>query len=158
MILSSSAFADGATIPARSTCDGENHSPPLSWREVPTGAVALALVVDDPDAPAGTWVHWVLFNLPTLATGLSEGISGADTLPRGTIEGTNSWGRRGYGGPCPPSGTHRYFFKLYALDQPVGLSPSATADDLAAAIEGHVLAETVLMGRYAKSTSKKRNG
>lgn len=157
MILTSSAFADGATIPSRHTCDGENLSPPLSWRDVPDGTVALALVVDDPDAPAGTWVHWVLFNVPASETGLSEGLSGAHILSRGTIEGTNSWGRCGYGGPCPPSGTHRYFFKLYALDGPVGLSPSATADDLVAAIERRVLAESVLMGRYARSTPKRAN-
>jgi Raf kinase inhibitor-like YbhB/YbcL family protein len=104
--------------------------------------------MDDPDAPAGTWVHWVLFNLPGTETGLREGQSHA--LPKGTLEGKNSWGRRGYRGPCPPSGTHRYCFRLYALDAPLDLTPGATAAELVAAASGRVLAECVLTGRYTR--------
>jgi Raf kinase inhibitor-like YbhB/YbcL family protein len=147
--LASGAFANGGTIPRRHTCDGEDRSPPLAWQGVPPGAVTLALVLDDPDAPAGTWVHWVVFDMPATEAGLVEEAS-AGRLPKGARQGKNSWGRLTYGGPCPPSGTHRYFFKLYALDASLGLSPGATAADLVEAMKGHVLAEAVLMGRYAR--------
>jgi Raf kinase inhibitor-like YbhB/YbcL family protein len=146
MILTSDAFVQGGSIPARHTCDGDDVSPPLSWREAPAGTATFALVVDDPDAPAGTWVHWVLFDVPASASGMPEG-----GRPTGAREGRNSWGRTGYGGPCPPSGTHRYFFKLYAVDRTLGLEPGLTAAELARALEGHVLAEAVLMGRYART-------
>lgn len=150
MILESEAFANGEHIPRRCTCDGDDMSPALSWREAPTETASFALVVDDPDAPKGTWVHWVLFNVPASEGGLDEDAE-KGSLPEGTVEGVNSWGRRGYGGPCPPSGSHRYFFKLYALDRRLQLGAGASADDVAEAIEGHVLAEAALMGRYARS-------
>ncbi|OIO88835.1 MAG: phosphatidylethanolamine-binding protein [Anaerolineae bacterium CG2_30_64_16] len=150
MKLTSSAFGAGDMIPRRYTCDGDDLSPPLAWTGTPAGARALALICDDPDAPVGTWVHWVLFNLPPSLTQLPEGLPAAQTLENGAIHGTNSWKRVGYGGPCPPSGTHRYFFKLYALDAPLTLGSNATARDVQAAMKGHVLAEAQLMGRYRR--------
>jgi len=149
MILESEDFRNGERIPPRFTCDGADVSPRLTWREAPADAVTFALVVDDPDAPRGTWVHWVVFDLPATTSGLAEG-AGAASLPAGTVQGTNTWGRRSYGGPCPPSGTHRYFFKLYALDGRVDLGADATSEALAAAMQGRILAETTLMGRYAR--------
>jgi Raf kinase inhibitor-like YbhB/YbcL family protein len=146
VILESEAFVDGAVIPARYTCDGDDVAPPLSWRDAPPGTITFALVVDDPDAPAGTWVHWVLFDVPASESAIREGAS-----PRGARAGKNSWGRSGYGGPCPPSGTHRYFFKLYAVDRALGVAPGITAAELVRALQGHVLAEAVLMGRYART-------
>jgi Raf kinase inhibitor-like YbhB/YbcL family protein len=146
MILGSDAFGEGGTIPVRHTCDGDDASPPLSWRDVPPGTATFALVVDDPDAPAGTWVHWVLFDVPASESEIREG-----GRPRGAREGRNSWGRAGYRGPCPPSGTHRYFFKLYAVDRALGLQPGVTAAELVHALEGRVLAEAVLIGRYART-------
>jgi Raf kinase inhibitor-like YbhB/YbcL family protein len=150
MKLTSSAFAEGAMIPAKYTCDGQDISPPLVWADVPAGSAALALICDDPDAPAGTWVHWVAFNLAPGTGGLPEGVPADKTLQTGGIQGANSGRRIGYGGPCPPSGTHRYFFKLYALDSLLSLSSSATARDLQAAMKGHILAEAQLMGRYKR--------
>jgi hypothetical protein len=149
MILESRAFTSGGVIPQRHTCDGDDVSPPLAWREVPAGTVTFALVMDDPDAPAGTWVHWVLFNLPGSETGLREGMT-VHALPRGTLEGTNSWGRPGYGGPCPPSGTHRYVFKLYALPDLLDLDAGASAAQVLEAARTRSLAESRLMGRYAR--------
>jgi Raf kinase inhibitor-like YbhB/YbcL family protein len=146
MILSSEAFAEGEAIPARYTCDGDDVCPPLSWLDAPAGTATFALIVDDPDAPAGTWVHWVLFDVPASASEIHDG-----RAPRGARDGKNSWGRSGYGGPCPPSGTHRYFFKLYAVDGALDLEAGITAADLTRALEGHVLAEAVLMGRYART-------
>ena len=151
MILESAAFRESDPIPPRYTCDGEDVSPPLTWREVPEGTEAFLLIMDDPDAPRGTWVHWVLFNVPATASDLAEGASGSGTLPRGAVEGTNSWERPGYGGPCPPSGAHRYFFRLFALDGRVDLGPTATAADLSRSVKGRVLAEASLMGRYGRS-------
>jgi Raf kinase inhibitor-like YbhB/YbcL family protein len=151
MKLTSSAFTEGAMIPSRYTCDGQDISPPLAWADVPMGTKAMALICDDPDAAAGTWVHWVLFNLPADSTGLPEGVPAADrTLKTGGAQGTNSFRRIGYGGPCPSGGTHRYFFKLYALDGPLALGNNATAKDVTTAMKGHVLAETQLMGRYKR--------
>ena len=150
MKLSSSAFAEGAMIPAKYTCDGQDISPPLVWADVPAGVAALALICDDPDAPAGTWVHWVAFNLAPGAGGLPGGTPADKTLQAGGVQGVNSWRRIGYGGPCPPSGTHRYFFKLYALDSLLSLSGNATAKDVQAAMKGHILAEAQLMGRYKR--------
>jgi Raf kinase inhibitor-like YbhB/YbcL family protein len=150
MKLTSSAFTEGAMIPVKYTCDGQNISPPLTWTDVPGGVRTLALICDDPDAPAGTWVHWVAFNLPQDATGLPEGVPPDKTLATGGVQGMNSGRRLGYGGPCPPSGTHRYYFKLYALDNTLSLGSNATAKDLQTAMQGHVLAETQLMGRYRR--------
>jgi Raf kinase inhibitor-like YbhB/YbcL family protein len=150
MKLTSSAFADGGMIPVKYTCDGPNISPPLTWVDVPAGAAALALICDDPDAPAGTWAHWVAFNLPPVTGALLEGVPQDKTLKMGGIQGTNSWRRIGFGGPCPPSGTHRYFFKLYALDDMLALASNATAKDVRAAMKGHILAEAQLMGRYKR--------
>ncbi|MCJ7778555.1 MAG: YbhB/YbcL family Raf kinase inhibitor-like protein, partial [Sedimentisphaerales bacterium] len=114
--VTSSAFAEGGLIPAKYTCDGSDISPPLQWEAVPEGTKSIALISDDPDAPMGTWVHWVLFNLPAESKGLEENIPQDKTLPNGARQGLTDFGRIGYGGPCPPSGTHRYFFKIYALD------------------------------------------
>jgi Raf kinase inhibitor-like YbhB/YbcL family protein len=154
MVISSPSFAAGAAIPRRHTCEGADLSPALSWSGVPPGARALALIVDDPDAPdpaapRTTWVHWVLYNLPASATGLPEGV-GAAALPAGTRVGTNDWRRAAYGGPCPPVGRHRYFFKLYALDAPLPELGAPTKAAVEKAMHGHVLAEAQLMGTYVK--------
>jgi Raf kinase inhibitor-like YbhB/YbcL family protein len=149
--LQSSAFADSETIPVRYTCDGDDVSPALSWAEPPAGTQALALVVDDPDAPVGTWVHWVLFNLPATVRSLPEGVFAGESLPEGGLQGANSWKQLEYGGPCPPQGsTHRYFFKLYALDTSLDLSAGATKGDVEKAMNGHVLAQGQLVGRYSR--------
>ena len=150
MKLTSSAFTEGNMIPRKYTCDGGDASPPLTWRDAPAGAKSLALICDDPDAPAGTWVHWVLFDLPPILTGLQEAVP-PDKAPKiGGTHGTNSWRKIGYGGPCPPSGAHRYFFKLYALDAQLSLGNNATAKEVQAAMKGHVVAEAQLMGRYKR--------
>jgi Raf kinase inhibitor-like YbhB/YbcL family protein len=149
------AFAAGAAIPPRFTCQGADVSPPLAWSRAPEGAKSLALIVDDPDAPDPrapkmTWVHWVLYNLPVTAKGLSEGVA-PTALPAGTREGTNDWKRTGYGGPCPPIGRHRYFFKLYALDAVLPDLGKPNKAKLEAAMKGHVLAQAELIGTYEKS-------
>jgi Raf kinase inhibitor-like YbhB/YbcL family protein len=141
-------------IPSRFTCDGEDVAPPLAWSGAPAGARSFALIVDDPDAPdpaapKRTWVHWVLYDIPATVTALPEGASAA-SLPSGTREGTNDWGRTGYGGPCPPIGRHRYFFKLYALDAPLGDRGALTKGELLRAMEVHVLESTELAGTYAR--------
>lgn len=148
--LTSSAFAEGALIPRRHTCDGEDVSPPLTLTGIPDGTQSVALICDDPDAPVGTWVHWVLFNLPADLVELPAEIPGDETLNNGAIHGKNDFGRLGYGGPCPPGGTHRYFFKVYALDTKVSLESGATKDMLLKAMEGHILAEGQLMGKYRR--------
>lgn len=143
--LISSAFAEGEMIPEKYTCDAENVSPPLSWSEIPEGTESLALIVDDPDAPAGTWVHWVLYNIPTDQNGLSEGEEGVG------IEGKNNFGNLGYGGPCPPKGpAHRYFFKIYALAAVLALDPGETKENLERAMGAHVLAQGQLIGKYQR--------
>jgi hypothetical protein len=149
MEITSTAFSEGGNIPRQYTCDGANISPPLAWKDVPAGAQSLALVVADPDAPSGTFYHWVIFNLPAGSTGLPEALPAAGTA--GAVQGTSSFRRPGYGGPCPPSGVHRYYFTLYALDTRLGLQARATASDLQAAMQGHVLAQARLMGRYRRS-------
>jgi Raf kinase inhibitor-like YbhB/YbcL family protein len=157
MLLTSPAFSHQRGIPARYTCDDDDLSPPLEWSGVPAAAASLALIVDDPDAPDPemprmTWVHWVLYNIPVSAGGLRENI-GHD-LPAGTQEGLNDWKKTGYGGPCPPIGRHRYFFKLYALDAMLpNLGPKATKKDLEAAMRGHVIEWAELVGTYQKSAS-----
>ncbi|NOZ26643.1 MAG: YbhB/YbcL family Raf kinase inhibitor-like protein [Chloroflexi bacterium] len=148
--LSSRAFEAGQPIPRTYTCDGDDISPPLQWDDPPGDTQSFALIFDDPDAPAGTWVHWVLYNLPADARALAEGIPADPELPDGSRHGRNSWDRLGYGGPCPPGGTHRYFFKLYALDAMLDLPPGATKKQLLQAMEGHVLARAELMGTYTR--------
>ncbi len=152
--IASTAFADGGRIPARHTCDGKDISPPLTWTGIPAGTKSLVLIVDDPDAPDPaaprmTWVHWILFNLPPDAFGLPEGV-GSGGLPEGTGEGINDWRRTGYGGPCPPVGRHRYFFKLYALDTQLEDLGAPSKDKVVAAMEGHILARAELVGTYQK--------
>ncbi len=150
MELKSSAFTAGGMIPKKYTCDGPDVSPSLSWSDVPAGAKSLALIADDPDAPMGTWVHWVAWNIPPNARGLEEGVPKQDSLPNGMKQGTTDFRSIGYGGPCPPSGTHRYFFKLYALDTSLNLPPGATKKDLEKAMQGHLLQQVELMGKYAR--------
>ena len=154
LTISSPAFAAGGSIPAKFTCEGQDVSPGLTWAGVPAGAKALALIVDDPDAPdpaapKRVWVHWVLYNIPPTAAGLPESVVSA-TLPAGTREGTNDWHRTGYGGPCPPVGRHRYFFKLYALDAQLPDLGSPTKAELLKAMQGHILEHTEMIGTYQK--------
>lgn len=151
--ITSSVFEDGGEIPARFTCQGAEVSPPLTFSGVPDGAKSLALIVDDPDAPDPkapkmTYVHWVLYDLPPDTKDFPEGMK---QLPEGTGEGINDWKRTGYGGPCPPIGRHRYFFKLYALDTKLGGIDKPTKDAVLKAMHGHVLAEAQIVGTYQKS-------
>lgn len=151
--LTSPAFEAGGSIPARHTCDDRDLSPELSWTEPPAGTRSLALISDDPDAPVGNWVHWVLYDLGPDARSLPEGLPTDGELqePVAATQGTNDFGRPGYGGPCPPPGApHRYFFRLYALDARLELGPGATKKDVEQAMQGHVLGQTELMGRYAR--------
>lgn len=151
MRLTSPAFADGQPIPAAYTCDGRDISPSLAWEEAPAGTASFALIGDDPDAPGKTWVHWVLYNIPAAVGRLPEALSTAAELPDGSRQGWTDFGRAGYGGPCPPSGTHRYSFTLYALDAALTLPARATKPQLEAAMRGHVLAEARLMGTYRRA-------
>lgn len=148
--LTSSAFAEGQPIPAKYTCTGEDVSPPLAWGEPPAGTQSFALIVDDPDAPSGTWVHWVFFNISPSIRSLPEAFPSGEAFPDGSLGGANSWGSTGYGGPCPPSGTHRYFFKLYALDEMLAINAGASKGELEKAMVGHILAYAELMGTFAK--------
>ena len=153
--LTSTAFSEGVTIPRVYTCDGKDISPPLAWSGVPEATRSLALICDDPDAPRGTWTHWVLYDLPADVTQLQEGIPPHEQVvlgPGGAAarQGRNDFGKVGYGGPCPPGGTHRYFFRLYALDDRPELGAGATKERLVGAMQGHVLAEGRLMGTYSR--------
>ena len=148
MELKSSAFQPGAMIPAKYTCDGEDISPPLNWSDPPAGTKSVALISDDPDAPVGTWVHWVMWNIPASTRALEENLPKKASLPNEARQGTTDFRRIGYGGPCPPSGTHRYFFKLYALDATLNLPASTTKKDLENAMQGHILAQAELIGKY----------
>jgi len=148
--ITSGAFEQGGKIPVKYTCDGQDVSPPLSWEGVPEGTKALAIICDDPDAPMGTWVHWVLFNIPPGVTELPENVPAQPTLENGAVHGINDFRNYGYGGPCPPGGTHRYFFKIYALDAKVDLKPGATKAQLLDAMEGHILGKGELMGTYSR--------
>ena len=154
LILNSSAFDNGAEIPARYTCKGDDVSPPLNWEGVPEAARSLVLIVDDPDAPdprapKTVWVHWVLYNILPDINSLAEHITSA-TLPPGAIEGINDWQHLGYGGPCPPIGRHRYFHKLYALDRVLEGLNQATKADVEAAMQGHIIAQAELIGIFQK--------
>ena len=151
MEIKSSAFGNGETIPVKYTCDGADFSPSLEWTAGPAGTRSFALICDDPDAPMGTWVHWVIYDIPAATTILAEGITREKDLPGGGTQGINDFRRTGYGGPCPPGGrAHRYFFKLYALDAALGLKPGITKDQLLKAMKGRVLAEAQLMGTYKR--------
>jgi Raf kinase inhibitor-like YbhB/YbcL family protein len=155
LTITSPAFAAGGSIPEEYTGEGRDASPPLAWAGVPAGTKSLALVVDDPDAPdpaapKRVWVHWVLYDLPPAAAGLPAGVAPA-ALPAGAREGKNDWGRTGYGGPMPPVGRHRYFFKLYALDAVLGDLGAPTKADLLKAMGGHVLEQAEVIGTYQKA-------
>ena len=150
--LKSDAFANGQSIPAKYSCIGRNISPGLAWSDPPAGTQSFALIVDDPDAPMGTWVHWVLYNIPADSRGLAEDlpVTGKNVDPNAIYFGRNSSGKTRYDGPCPPSGTHRYFFKLYALDTIIDLLPGAAKDELLREMQGHILAQGELMGTFSK--------
>ena len=148
--LISTAFQEGGIIPKQYTCGGQNISPPLAWDSVPANAQALALIADDPDAPGKTWVHWVVFDMPATTKSLPENVPPQETIAGGGKQGTTDFRKVGYGGPCPPSGTHRYYFKVYALDKELGLDNKATKDQVLKAMEGHILAQGQLMGRYKR--------
>lgn len=150
LTLSSTAFAHGESIPAEYSCDGQDVSPPLQWSDPPQAAQSFVLIADDPDAPGGTWVHWVVYNLPAGARSLPGSIPPEAEFADGGQHGQNSWGRLAYGGPCPPGGTHRYFFKLYALDTTLELEPGASKEQVLQAMEGHVLAQGELMGTFSR--------
>ncbi len=148
MMTLTSAFQEGETIPSQYTCEGKNISPPLDWHNQPNKTQSLVLIFDDPDAPNGTWYHWILFNIPANINSLPENVS---KLPDGAEQGLNSWGKTGYGGPCPPTGEHRYVFKLYALDAQLPLQSGADRRSVEAAMEGHILQQATLIGKYKKS-------
>lgn len=143
MVISSPAFENNRDIPAKYTCDGDNVNPPLEISDVPEETKSLLLIVDDPDAPMGTWIHWTVWNINPQTKAIEE-----NSVPQGATEGMTDFGQPGYGGPCPPSGTHRYFFKLYALDTALQLDSSAKVNDLETAMEGHILAQAELIGLY----------
>jgi len=144
MTVSSPAFTYGGSIPSEYTCKGTDLNPQINISNVPAGTKSIAMIMDDPDAPAGTWVHWVLWNIDPKTTAISK-----NSVPSGAKQGSNSWGKTSYGGPCPPSGTHRYFFKVYALDTTLSLS-SATSGSLTSAMSGHVLKQINYMGKFSK--------
>ena len=146
--VTSPSFVHEGAIPLEFTCDGADVSPALSWTAGPEGTASYALIMDDPDAPRGTWVHWVVWNIPQPS--LVDAIPAQEALDDGTMQGMNSWPKRGYGGPCPPSGTHRYYFKVYALDATLDLPASTNKDALLKAMKGHILAQGELMGTYKR--------
>ena len=149
--LTTSAFRSGDAIPVKFTCQGQNSSPALRWTEPPAGTKSFALIVDDPDAPGGTWVHWVVFDLPATARQLPEAVAKVAEIQAGGKQGSNDFPEVGYGGPCPPSGKpHRYFFKIYALNTLLGLRPGATKRDVERAMQGHILAQAQLVGLFGR--------
>lgn len=150
MDVKSTAFENGGMIPARYTCDGKNVSPALEWYSIPSGTRSITIIADDPDAPMGTWVHWVYYDIPPETTSLPENVSPREHPPSGGTHGVNDFGKTGYGGPCPPGGTHRYYFKIYALDAVLGVTPGATKKQIVKAMEGHILDKTQLMGKYKR--------
>lgn len=147
MKITSSAFQTNAFIPKQYTCDANDISPPLQWCDAPRNTKSFVLIVDDPDAPGGNWDHWILFNIPADATELKENMS---VLPVGTKVGKNGWGRTDYGGPCPPSNVHRYIFTLYALDSILSLEAGAAKNQITQAMNGHVIAQAELIGKYQR--------
>jgi Raf kinase inhibitor-like YbhB/YbcL family protein len=149
--LASDAFEEGKPIPKDHTCDGADRSPPLHWEGAPDAAKGFAIVVDDPDAPSGNWNHWLIYNIPPAAKALAEGVPTQGSLGDGTRQGTNDFGKVGYGGPCPPRGSnHRYYFKVYALSAPLELEPGAKRDAVLKALKGKTLGDAQLMGRYGR--------
>ncbi|MGC8830205.1 MAG: YbhB/YbcL family Raf kinase inhibitor-like protein [Verrucomicrobiia bacterium] len=151
MQLKSSAFANGQPIPVKYTGQGKDISPPLEWSDAPAGTKSFAIISDDPDAPVGVWVHWVIYDIPANVTKLDENVPTKETLPTGAKQGINDFGNVGYGGPMPPPGKpHRYFFKLYALDTVLNLKPRASKQELLRAMQGHILAQAELMGTYQR--------
>ncbi len=150
LTLSSGAFEHESMIPARYTCDGEDISPDLKWDGVPEGTISFILICDDPDAPVGDWVHWLLFNIPESRRNLTEGFLLSRNRDEGIRGGTNDFRKVEYGGPCPPGGVHRYFFKIYALDVMLDIPEGVKKKDIEAAMKGHVLGEGQLMGRYSR--------
>jgi Raf kinase inhibitor-like YbhB/YbcL family protein len=150
MKLNSLAFNDGEMIPDRYTCDGADISPPLEWRLVPENTKSIALICDDPDAPVGTWVHWVYYDIPSNTKGLPENIAPQENPENGGKQGTNDFRKIGYGGPCPPGGTHRYYFKIYALDAILNLPAGIDKKQLLKAMEGHIVGQAQLMGKYKR--------
>ena len=151
LAISSPNFENGVNIPKKFTCDGADVSPELHWNSPPAGTQSFALIADDPDAPVGTWTHWVAFDLPAQASSLPEGVPKVDELPSGGRQGRNDFRRIGYGGPCPPPGKpHRYFFKLYALDKKLNLNPGASKQEVEQAMQGHILGKAELMGKYQR--------
>jgi Raf kinase inhibitor-like YbhB/YbcL family protein len=149
--ISSSSFPEGADIPKKFTCDGADVSPELSWTEPPPGTQSFTLIADDPDAPSGTWTHWVLFDLPAATTSLAEGVNKIDELPGGERQGRNDFRKIGYNGPCPPPGKpHRYFFKIYALNGKLNLKPGASKQEVEQAMEGRILGKAEWMGKYRR--------
>lgn len=148
--LTSTAFEEGGLIPSKYTCDGEDISPPVKWDVVPEGTASIAIICDDPDAPMGTWVHWVLYNLPPETRELAENLPDDETLADGTRQGVTDFGKTGYGGPCPPAGTHRYFFKIYALDISIDIVSLVDKENLLKAMKGHILSQGQLMGKYKR--------
>ena len=149
--ISSTSFSSGGDIPRQFTCDGADVSPALRWSGAPAGVRSFALIADDPDAPVGTWTHWVLFDLPSQTSQLPEGVPKVDEVPSGGRQGRNDFRKIGYGGPCPPPGKpHRYFFKLYALDQMLNLKPGSSKQEVEQAMQGHMIGNTELMGKYRR--------
>lgn len=150
MKILSPAFQHEGMIPDKFSCKGQDISPPLKWENAPAGTRSFVLICDDPDAPVGTWDHWLLFNIPASVTELQEGVPAQVELPNGARHGKNSWGRKDYGGPCPPAGTHRYFFKFYALEVLLDLIPGVSKKELMNAMQGHILAQAELMGKFKR--------
>jgi len=149
--ISSSSFSQGGEIPRKFTCDGADVSPELSWTGAPAGTQSFALIADDPDAPVGTWTHWVLYDLPSQTAALPEGVSKVDEVPSGGRQGRNDFRKIGYGGPCPPPGRpHRYFFKLYALDRMLNLKPGSSKQEVEQTMQNHILGKAELMGKYQR--------
>ncbi|HOF07110.1 MAG TPA: YbhB/YbcL family Raf kinase inhibitor-like protein [Bacteroidales bacterium] len=150
IIVKSDSFSDGGMIPAKYTCDGANISPQLSWDNAPKGTKSFVLICEDPDAPMGTFTHWVLYDIPADVHELPENLPKDKILPNGAKQGITDFKKVGYGGPCPPNGTHRYYFKLYALDTLLNLEPALKKEDILKAMNGHILAQGQIMGKYAR--------
>jgi len=148
--IESSAFKEGEKIPSKYTCDGKNISPHLFWKNTPKETISFALINDDPDAPVGDWVHWIIYNIPATTHELKEGASSKKLLPKESIEGMTDFRKTGYGGPCPPSGIHRYFFKLYALNTVLHLPAGVTKKKLLDAMQGHIISQATLIGKYSR--------